>query len=194
MHFAAVVVQLAVVSTLALAGLHKIPGRRRFAATLTGLGVPRRRAGAVTAVVVGAEVASAAALPFLPDALQAAAALAAGVVFAGAGLVALRRRLHLPCACFGSLSGPSSELGRRQVALLPLWLAGALILAAGPGRAGSPEAGLERVALGLLAAAVASLVPVAIEGRRARADRLALQGVLSAVTGAAGVAGAGVAR
>lgn len=197
MRIAAVVAELAVVSTLALAGLHKIPGRRRFAASLMGLGLmglgmPRRRAGAAAVAVIAAELAAAAGLPFLPGPLQAAVTVAAGAVFAGAGLVALRRHLHLPCACFGSLAGPS-ELGRRQLVLLPVWLVAALVLALGGRSPGSVETGLERVALALLVAAVVSLVPVATEARRARQDRLALQGVLSAVTGAGSLARSGAA-
>jgi hypothetical protein len=69
--------------------------------------------------------------------LAAAVTAALGLGFGAAGLMAMRSRTRIACACFGPLD--SGMLGVRQVALVPVWLvvaAGALYLPAISGMAG----------------------------------------------------------
>jgi methylamine utilization protein MauE len=104
-------------------------------------------------------------VPYLGEALTAVLAAA----FAGAGLVALRTGKRVSCSCFGG-SG-HGVLGRRQLLLLPLWLAGCAAGAAW--RTDGAPMGLEAVAALVTlvgAVAVVSLVRVL---RAAAGDRQA---------------------
>lgn len=128
-----------------------------FAATLRelGIGPPALvRAGAL--LVPLAELAAGAALVVRPGAaLALLPALVLVLAFAGAGLLAMTKRHPVRCSCWGARSA-QSELGVRQVAVLPLWLSAlALVARAGPGAAWPASSGLAVLAVVVLALLVA---------------------------------------
>ena len=122
----AIAVALATAAVLLRAAVGKVRRPADLAATMTRLGVPRTIAAPMAAVVIAAEFATASALLFCPDAPAAQLALLIlAVVFAAAGLRAMRLGERIACNCFGAGSG---TLGLRQVLLLIPWTAAVVIL------------------------------------------------------------------
>jgi hypothetical protein len=151
--------QLALASVLLLAGFSKVVRPRDLRQVLVDLGLANRLAGAATAVVIATEIAAGGALLTLPaQAWPRAVALVLAAGFADAGAIALLRRERIVCHCFGSLG--SGSLGRRQIALLPVWL-----LLAGLAQWRPPDWGAET---GLLLVSIVLLALAAMEIPRER--------------------------
>lgn len=130
-----IAVQLVASAVLLVAGAQKLASPRQFTQTLRALRLP---GVAVLARGVPA-LELAAAVLLLTGAARPGAVLTAvlGLSFGAAGLMAMRGRTRIPCACFGPRD--SGRLGWTQVALVPVWLlvaAGALYLPAISGTAG----------------------------------------------------------
>ncbi len=128
--------QLVASAVLLVAGAQKLAGPRRFAGTLRALGLPGVPvlARAVPLLEVTAAVLL---LTRVAPIVAAALTAALGLGFGAAGLMAMRSRSRIACACFGPLDG--GALGVRQVALVPAWwlvAAGALYLPSIGGTAG----------------------------------------------------------
>ena len=111
--------QLLASAVLLVAGAQKLASPRRFAETLQAL---RLSGVAVLARAVPLLELAAAVLLLTGVSRIVAAALTAalGLGFGAAGLMAMRSRARIACACFGPLD--SGTLGLRQVALVPVWL------------------------------------------------------------------------
>lgn len=120
--------QVAAATTLILAGGLKLAQPAQLRATLQALGVPQP--SVVTAILGVAELGGGACLILAPGSWLAAGWVSMlGMMFGAAGIVAILRRLHVECACFGwAVHG---QLGWRQVALTPAWVvvAGSVVAA-----------------------------------------------------------------
>jgi len=157
---------MAAVLLRAFVGKVRRPGE--LVSTMTHLGVPRKIAMPAAVALIGVELAVAAAVLFRPaDAVTQASVVALAVVFAVAGLLALRLGERVVCNCFGVGGG---DLGLRQVILLIPWTAAAAIL-----HYGAPSLSAER---GAALFAVAALTIAALEAigvisamREGRGDR-----------------------
>jgi len=157
-------VQFLAVAVFLLAGAQKLAAPATFGETLRKLRLPGvavlRRAVPLLELATAALLAAA----FRP----AAAVLVAleGFGFGVAGIIALRRRTHISCACFGPLD--SGVLGIRQVILVPVWLlvaASTLVLPAIGGLAG--VAALTAIALAMGCVAAVYLMVPWVRDRRA---------------------------
>lgn len=124
-------VQIVAAAVLLLAGAQKLASPAKFAATVRTLRLPGVRVLAVG--VPMAEVATAVLVLTRPT-WAAAPVAALGAGFGAAGLMAVRQKTVVACACFGPLD--TGFLGLRQVALAPVWFAVAAAIAVVPGMAG----------------------------------------------------------
>lgn len=155
-------VQAAVAVTLVVAGAAKLAVPREIVATLTALRSPA--VPVVRVVLPLGEIGLAVAVATAPTSPATAAAVCAlGAAFALVGLSVHLRGDAVACACFGGRQG--RRLGLRQVAVLPAWIAAAVL----PWVLGSPVSGAD----GLLALVVvvvgacgAAAVPVVRLGRQ----------------------------
>lgn len=163
-------VAAAMAGLLFWAALEKMRSLSSIAGALHQLGCPERMSVPAALLLMGVELCVA--IGLIHD--WSSAWVQAGVAFlatgfAAAGLLASRAKEPIRCNCFGS--NGSTALGMRQVAALPLWLCGMLIL-----RSGTPAPSLELTALTGAAIAIllaASRVPGVVAARRvARSDRL----------------------
>src|SRR5262245_46655784 len=111
-----------VVATVCLAaGLAKVRAVDGLRDTIERLGASPPLARASAPAVVGVELLTAIALVTMPAAMWPRLSVAVlGIGFAVAGLVAVRTRVRVACACFGNAG--RRMLGWRQVRLLPAWL------------------------------------------------------------------------
>ena len=168
MNVLAIAAALTTAAVLLRAAVGKVRRPGDLTATMTHLGAPRVVAAPAAAVLISAELATAAALLFRPDAgLTQLAVVILAAVFAAAGLRAMRISEPVACNCFGAGGG---ALGLRQVLLLIPWTAAALILRFGA-RAPSAETGAAFFAA--IAVGIAALEGMdVIRGmREARDDR-----------------------
>ncbi|MFC6555185.1 MauE/DoxX family redox-associated membrane protein [Nonomuraea cavernae] len=102
------------------AGLEKLRERGQFMGTLAQLGFAGRAGSLLAVAVPVAEIVTGAGLVLVPSATWPVASVAGlGVLFAVAGLLALRTGRNITCSCLGA---GGSMLGRRQIGLLPAWL------------------------------------------------------------------------
>lgn len=130
-----VVASCLVAIVLFWAAQSKVASFRDFINTVQatlGLNFSRGGATLIGAGVVLAEVTAVVAC-LSPGLHKVASILVAGlgVVFAGAGAVALIRRQQIACNCFGTRpGGKTRNLGWPHVALLPVWLVAAVLIAA----------------------------------------------------------------
>ena len=100
---------------------------RRFTATLMMLGIPRRGSRIASAGVILLESATALALLSGHLPLAGFTMMLCAAAFATSAIIAVKRGLHVPCACFGIASHP---LGLRNVgAAAMLFVASLLLLA-----------------------------------------------------------------
>jgi len=159
-----VAVQLAAAAVLLLAGAQKLAAPAKFTDTLRKLRVPGTHS--LRTLVPLVELATAGLL--LTGAWRAlAATLVAvqGVAFGAAGVIALRRRAAISCACFGPLD--SGVLGSRQIALVPAWLLVAAVTLYLPGLSGlTGIAALTAIALAMGVVAAAYLMVPWVRDRR----------------------------
>ena len=157
--------RVAITATFLSAVIGKLRAPSSLPATLRALGVPGPAVAA--SVVVGGEMLVVALLVF-PAAATGALILAAGlaVAFAGSGIVAVRRRLHIACACFGS---GAHNLGWRQVMILPVLLGMSAIAAL---RGLTPTQSLLACTAGCAAAAVVAAARTVSHWEELRLDRI----------------------
>ncbi|WP_368407026.1 MauE/DoxX family redox-associated membrane protein [Actinomadura sp. NAK00032] len=170
MSFAGATAQILLAAVFAYSSLTKVPAFAAFRDVLEKLGAGGA-AGPLAAAVIAGEAGTAAlllALPGTPWPRLLVVAFAAG--FAAAGLRALTLRERIRCNCFGA--GGAGTLGRRQLVLLPVWLAAAGLAQAQP-PGWTAEEGLAGLAV-LLAAFTGILLPAAARALRTlRGDRAA---------------------
>jgi hypothetical protein len=111
--------QLAAAAVLLVAGAQKLASPRRFAETLQALRLPGV-AGLARAIPLLELVTAVLLLTGVSRVAAAALTSALGLGFGAAGLMAMRSRARIACACFGPLD--SGTLGLRHVAVVPVWL------------------------------------------------------------------------
>ncbi|MEV0590607.1 MauE/DoxX family redox-associated membrane protein [Nonomuraea cavernae] len=143
------------------AGLEKLRERGQFMGTLAQLGFAGRAGSLLAVVVPVAEIVTGAGLVLVPSATWPVASVAGlGVLFAAAGLLALRTGRNITCSCLGA---GGSMLGRRQIGLLPAWLgvAAALYLLAPAWPASQGIQYLAAVTVGIVAVRAHALVRLA---------------------------------
>lgn len=177
MHEAQVLVgwlaQLVLAFVFTLSALAKASRPSKFVTTFEQLGLASQLAVWAAGSVITGELVVGVALgvgPMLVWPRAMGGVLAAG--FAGAGVWALRSRRRVSCYCFGP--GQHRELGKRQVAALPGWLA--LCLLAQILRPSWPAAlGWIVLALMLLMAAAVRLIGAWPLWRELRFDRIAFR-------------------
>jgi hypothetical protein len=102
------------------------PAGETVAALIGGFDRPQ----AIGIAVAATELAGAIVVAVAKPPVAAGVVLAFGLGFAGAGARARSIAVPLKCNCLGRASS-SSALGLRQLALLPLWFAGASAIIAG---------------------------------------------------------------
>lgn len=167
MNVLAIAAALTTAAVLLRAAAGKVRRPGDLAATMTRLGVPHVVAVPAAVVLIAAELATAAALLFRPDAvLTQLAVMTLAIVFAAAGLRAMRISEPVACNCFGA----GGTLGLRQVLLLIPWTAAAVILRFGA-RAPSVETGAAYFAAIAIAIAALEGIGVIRNLREARDDR-----------------------
>ena len=164
--------QVLLAGTLVFAALSKVPHLRQFQHALRELGVgEQQRVRAVAGSVIAVEFVTGVALLVLPASAWPRAAVAGlAVAFAVAGVKAMRTERRIACHCFGNLG--RGLLGRRQLALLPVW-AVLLLIAQWRPPTWTPVSGLV-VLTCLLAALTFAQLPVRI-WRYLREERLAIR-------------------
>lgn len=168
MNVLAIAAALTTAAVLLRAAVGKVRRPGDLAATMTRLGMPRIVAAPAAGALICAELATAAALLFRPDAgLTQLAVVILAALFAAAGLRATRMRERIACNCFGAGGG---ALGLRQVLLLIPWTAAAVILRLGA-RAPSAETGAAFFAVIAVGIAALEGVDVIRSMREARNDR-----------------------
>lgn len=165
-------VALAISAVLLVAALEKARTPALTAATLRGLGVRHALALPATRLLTLAELGAAIAVLFAPASTLTHAAIGAlAVVFAVAGVLALRSDEPLRCSCFGAAGG---YLGWKQIVALVPWLAGVAVL-----RFATPSAdGALLFALTALLILVARSVSLAKAFVEAGGDRKSAQEML----------------
>ena len=119
-------VTIAMASALLWAGLEKARSLGSFTSLLLRLGIPQRIAPPIAIAVVALELGAALGLMFHPSAATLIATGGLAAAFACTGWIALRRRRQIRCGCFGPYGG--RQLGKDQLAALPLWLGGVALL------------------------------------------------------------------
>lgn len=121
------IVTLSMASVLLWAGLEKARSLASVVSILRQLGVSGSVARTGGPLLVAAEVGVALGLIFRPgSAGTLGGVLALSGAFAVSGLVALRQNKVIRCGCFGP--GGDSYLGKRQMAVFPLWCGGVAFL------------------------------------------------------------------
>ncbi|HKS23457.1 MAG TPA: MauE/DoxX family redox-associated membrane protein [Thermoanaerobaculia bacterium] len=143
-----------------------------LAETIRALGVPDRISFPAAIFTIAAEAGVAVALLFRPDSpLTQLGVMLLAMLFALAGLRALRLDERVPCSCFGAGSG---RLGIPQIIALVPWLAGAAVVHDGARRPDLPAGAalFAAVALGIVAVRTMAVLQTK---REARADRLSAQ-------------------
>ncbi len=156
---------------LLLAATAKTRSVRSFANTLADLGLPTSLTSVLARAVIVGELLVAVALVIAPgDVVDRAGVAALGLGFFVAGLRSLSLGGHIECRCFGSVD--RSQLGWRQVGLLPAWVLSVLI---------APNSGqysflvrLEGLLVSLVIFAVIFGIIATDKARRARQDRIAV--------------------
>jgi uncharacterized membrane protein YphA (DoxX/SURF4 family) len=119
---------LAVAAVFMAAGLSKLLHVDALRTTLEGLGLPSAPARVLAVAVPVLEIGVALAIPFAVGSPWLGWLVAGlGTAFGLAGAIALRRGERLRCACFGASDAP---LGRRQLLLVPVWIAAGAVLGA----------------------------------------------------------------
>ncbi|MTD47628.1 hypothetical protein GKE82_26275 [Conexibacter sp. W3-3-2] len=148
-------------SLLLAAGAAKAVAREQTSDMLVALGMRKRLAAAGAVAVPIVELAIGVGSFTAPTSeLVAGAVIAVFAAFAGAGAVAMRRGIDVPCACFGAVQRRPKSLGKQQISLFMVALVmivPALMIGYLPSDA--PVEGAEGAAFGLAlsAAAVAIL-------------------------------------
>jgi multisubunit Na+/H+ antiporter MnhB subunit len=164
----AITAALTTAAVLLRAVVGKIRHPGDVASTMTRLGVPRETATPAAMVLIAAEFATAAALLFRPDsALTQIAVIVLAIVFALAGLRAMRLDERVACNCFGT---GGQHLGLRQVVMLIPWTMTVAILHYGA----SPlpvETGAAAFAVTAAAVAALEVIGVIRAVQEARGDR-----------------------
>ncbi|MEV6930716.1 MauE/DoxX family redox-associated membrane protein [Dactylosporangium sp. NPDC051485] len=151
-------VACAVAAVFVVGGVEKLRVRSAFARTLSELGLPAPLVPVLSLLVPIAELATSAGLMLAPAAAWPAAGVAAlGAAFALAGLLGLRARQPVACSCLGAAT--DAYLGRRQLVLLPGWLAVAAVLRLAPPHWSVLE-GLQLLALVVVASSALHAVKV----------------------------------
>jgi hypothetical protein len=163
---------LGTAAVLLRAAIGKVRRPGDLAATIARLGMPRTLSAPAAAAVIAAEFAGAFLLLFRPaGAATQLALLGLAVVFAAAGLRAMRLGERIACNCFGT---GSATLGSKQVLMLIPWAAVAAMLRAGAtplsGEAGA--ASFAVTAAGVAALEVTGVIRALLESR---GDRHAVQ-------------------
>ncbi len=157
--------QAVVAATFAWSAVTKLAGRAAFAEfrrwLVAAVRVPLRAAGPAAVVTVAAEGAAAVAM-LLPAAVPAGFALAALLlaVFTGAVAVMWRRRVAVPCRCFGAGRHPPGPVQLiRNTALLLVAVAGGVL-----SQTGTPSAPLDRGgALAVVAGVAVALLLIELD-------------------------------
>jgi hypothetical protein len=159
-------------AVLAWAGLEKIRNPASLTATVRALGAPARLAVTAAVVIPAAELVAVVSITAgVPSEIPAALVAALGTAFAVAGVLALRTRTAISCACFGA---SERSLGWAQVAALPLWLGAAWSVTQMP--AYSPRARLESCLVTIASLAAIRAWTAIRLGAAARSDRRAMAG------------------
>lgn len=166
------VAQSSLAAILAYSSLAKIPTVGAFRDVLRRLGAGGL-AGPLALAVIAGELLTAVMLLAVPTATWPRMLVVLfAFVFGAAGVRALLLREQVRCNCFGAGGRGAGLLGRRQLALLPAWLA-----VAGVAQVGAPRWDADRgiAGLTLLMLAFSGLrVPAAVRARRAlKNDRAA---------------------
>lgn len=164
--YVALIFQLGAASALLVAGGAKLAEPSAIRTVIDSLGLPHSSAAAV--VLAAAELGTGLALILLPGSwVTSGLVIALALTFTAAAALALRGRLEIDCACFGSAL-PAS-LGWRQVILAPVWAAIAVSVIAEP--VALPDQRLQ-VAFALIivigAGAFFGLAPLLVEHRTQR--------------------------
>ncbi|MFF0470498.1 MauE/DoxX family redox-associated membrane protein [Micromonospora zamorensis] len=161
------------VAVLIVGGTEKLRSGASFAGTLTGLGITGYPQAFLRIAVPSAELATAAGLMLAPGASWPVAGVAfLGICFAAAGLLSLRADQPVACSCLGAAT--NALLGWRQVALLPVWIAAAVLVYRVP-VPWSASQGLQVLALVVTASAGLHAVKVIRAWRNDSAHRKAIE-------------------
>jgi Methylamine utilisation protein MauE len=127
MDVLALLVACTVAGILIIAGVEKLRARAIFDETLSRLGLTGRFRDVSRFGVPIMELAVSAGLLLAPASVwPVLGAGALSVIFAVAGMLALRTRQPVPCTCLG-VAG-NGTLGWRQILFLPLWVCGLVTL------------------------------------------------------------------
>jgi hypothetical protein len=132
-----ILIRLCAVAVLLSAAVGKSVRFNLFMSTLMMLGSPRRLLRILGVGVILMETMIALTLLSGHLLLAGLGLMGFAVVFAASAIVAIRKQLHVPCACFGSASQP---LGPRNIVI-----AGMLLLASFPLLASHGSAPLHRL-------------------------------------------------
>jgi uncharacterized membrane protein YphA (DoxX/SURF4 family) len=164
--------QAALAIVFFVSAVAKVAALTTFADTVRRLGVPGRWANGAATIVVSLEFLAAVALAVVPASFwPRLLVVVLAVLFAGAGVKALREKEKIACSCLGGLS--NGVLGWQQLQLLPVWL-----VLAGLAQFGPPS---WDAFVGLMGLTAVSFIAVAGHFRRhlpawwkLRAERLAV--------------------
>ena len=169
MSILALAARVAMASVLFWAGLEKLRAPTVVVDVARRLGAPATVVPVVAPLLIILELATGAALLFRPeDGVTLLAVVVLAITFAAVGLIALRRGEQIRCGCFGA--GSDIVLGRTQLETLPLWLAGAGILAVTSPSVNEPPPAFLFVAVALTMAGLRAAAALRA-ARAARADR-----------------------
>jgi hypothetical protein len=155
--------QLGAATALLVAGSIKLAEPSAIRTVIASLGVQRSAEAAF--VLAAAELGTGLALILLPGSWVASGlVIALALAFTAAATLALRGRLEIDCACFGS--AVTTQLGWRQIILAPAWAAVAISVVAGP--VALPDSRLTMafaLIVGIGMTALFGLAPLLIEHR-----------------------------
>jgi hypothetical protein len=132
-----ILIRLCAAAVLLSAAVGKGVRFNLFTSTLMMLGSPRQLLRILGVGVILMEMMTALTLLSGHLLLAGLGLMVSAVVFAASAIVAIRKQLHVPCACFGSTSQP---LGPRNIVI-----AGMLLLASFPLLASHGSAPLQRL-------------------------------------------------
>ncbi|MEV5631462.1 MauE/DoxX family redox-associated membrane protein [Micromonospora tulbaghiae] len=166
-------VAFALTAVFVVGGVEKLRAQSSFGSTLAGLGVPDVLVPPLRVLVPVAELGTAVGLMLFPAMAWPSVAVAAlGVAFAAAGALSLRAEQPVACSCLGAAA--DGLLGRKQIILLPLWLAAAAVLTVAPPQ-WSVSQGLNLLALAVVASSGLHAVKVVRAWRNDAAYRTAIE-------------------
>ncbi len=169
MSILALATRVAMASILLWAGVEKARAPSTVVSVARRVGVPGGLARVGVAIVTVLELATGMALLLAPHAPATIAGVTVlALLFAAAGLAALRRGERIRCGCFGPQSDAS--LGAAQVAMLPLWIIGAAIVGMSEPSANDPQPSFLFAVVALTMAALRGGSALR-SARLARADR-----------------------